>query len=154
MYLKSFLLILTLGIGSSAFAQCDTTLWKHVYWSKRLIVKQKCLTVTGTVKTIFNELDGDCHIRIKLDAGQDSLMNSKNFTKQDSCFVIEIVCEHNPKQPGSGYACKGYVNNVTVPTIGEHIKATGVYVKDNGYPGYRHGWMEIHPASRIEAIKS
>jgi hypothetical protein len=148
-----FFILITLISLTSAFSQCDTSLWQHAYWNKRLIVKQKCLTVTGTVKTIINEPDGDCHIRLKLDAGQDSLMNAKNYSKQDSCFVLEIVCEHTATQPGSAYACKGYVNKVQVPNIGQHIQATGVYVKDNGYPGYRHGWMEVHPVSAIKELK-
>lgn len=145
-----FLILFTIGLTSSSSAQCDTSLWKHVYWNERLIIKQPCVTVTGTVKAVISELDGDCHIRLKLDSGQAGMMNAKNYSDQDSCFVAEIVCQHASKQPGSGSACKGYVNNVQEPSVGHHIKATGVYVMDNGYPGYRHGWMEIHPASKIE----
>jgi hypothetical protein len=145
-------LFFVLSFADVSYAQCDTSMWRHVYWNKRLIIKKPCITVTGTVKAVINELDGDCHIRLKLDAGQDSLMNAKNYSKEDSCFVVEIICQHTSTQPGSGSACKGYVNNITEPTVGQHIKATGVYVMDNGYPGYRHGWMEIHPASKIEVI--
>ncbi|MHB8486070.1 MAG: SH3 domain-containing protein [Candidatus Acidiferrales bacterium] len=38
--------------GTSAageVAQCDDSLWDHVYNPQRLIVKQKCIAVTGTI---------------------------------------------------------------------------------------------------------
>jgi hypothetical protein len=34
---------------SSVAPRCDDSLWKHVYNSRRLIVKQKCVAVTGMI---------------------------------------------------------------------------------------------------------
>lgn len=53
-----------------AAAQCDTSLWNHVYNPERLIVKQQCIAVTGTIVDATNgrrrdgvrhEADGDTH---------------------------------------------------------------------------------------------
>src|SRR5437016_2796344 len=35
--------------GPSPAATCDSNLWNHVYHSYRLIVKQQCIAVTGTI---------------------------------------------------------------------------------------------------------
>ena len=45
-------------------------------------------------------------------------------------------------------ACKGYVNNVELPKVGDHVKVTGSYVIDS-----HNGWAEIHPITEIVIIK-
>src|SRR5580693_4258836 len=56
--------------------QCDPTLWSHVYHAPRLIVKQPCVTVTGTIVDatagkksdgVRHEADGDTHGWLKVD---------------------------------------------------------------------------------------
>ena len=39
-------------------------------------------------------------------------------------------------------ACQNYTNNITIPTINDHITVTGSYVLDTDH----HNWAEIHPA--------
>ncbi len=71
--------------GTAALAQsaaCDETLWNHVYKPSRLVVQEKCVTVTGTIvdatanqKThrkdgVRHEPDGDIHGWLKLDPGR------------------------------------------------------------------------------------
>ena len=60
-----------------AQGSCDNTLWQHVYHPTRLIVKQQCLAVTGTIVDATNgteqdgvrhEADGDTHGWLKLDS--------------------------------------------------------------------------------------
>src|SRR5205807_9114160 len=55
---------------SGTATQCDDTLWDHVYHPQRLIVKQQCISVTGTIVDATNgkkpdgvrhEADGDTH---------------------------------------------------------------------------------------------
>ena len=57
---------------------CDASLWQHVYHSYRLEVKEECKVVTGTIDFLRKEADGDYHIRLKLDSGQNNLLNEKN----------------------------------------------------------------------------
>jgi hypothetical protein len=42
------------AIPPGAAAQCDDSLWKHVYNPQRLIVKQMCISVTGTIVDATN----------------------------------------------------------------------------------------------------
>ena len=56
---------------------CDSTLWQHVYKAYRLKVIEQCKTVSGTIKLIRKEKDGDLHIQLKLDKGQRKLLNKK-----------------------------------------------------------------------------
>jgi len=56
------------GIPSPALsttAQCDDTLWDHVYNPQRLIVKQQCIAVTGTTMDATNGKNAD-GVRIPL----------------------------------------------------------------------------------------
>jgi hypothetical protein len=48
-----------------AVAGCDSSLWAHVYHSERLIVKQQCATVTGT---IVDATDGKKHDGVRHEA--------------------------------------------------------------------------------------
>jgi hypothetical protein len=72
--------------------------------TSRLIVQEKCVTVTGTIvdatanqKTlrkdgVRREPDGDTHGWLKLDPGQEKFLNSGNKTHEDGNLVFEIVC--------------------------------------------------------------
>ena len=53
---------------SSSLAQCDPSLWQHVYDPSRLQLIKNCVTVTGTITNIQAETDGDYHVLVKLDA--------------------------------------------------------------------------------------
>ncbi|MBI3500316.1 MAG: hypothetical protein HY063_00830 [Bacteroidetes bacterium] len=126
---------------------CDTSLWKYVYNRDRLQLIKKCLTVSGTIEEIRKEKDGDDHILLKLDAGQDSLLTDKNKEKQNGDLVIEVVCLNTIKQEDAVNACKD-CPVVQVWPRSSHVKVRGSYVIDR-----HHGWAEIHPVSKMELIK-
>ena len=132
-------------VSQSAATGCDASLWDHVYSPKRLQQLVPCLSVTGTIDESSVDEDGDQHFLLKLDPGQDTLVNKRNAKKKGGDIVLEIVCA-NPttmKKPKS--ACAGYTNRVPIPAVGAHVRATGTYVIDT-----HNGWAEIHPVSKLE----
>jgi hypothetical protein len=129
-------------------AACDSSLWEHVYDPTRLRIIDKCMTVTGVIEESGADDDGDQHMLLKLDAGQENLLKKKNTTKKNGDLVIEAVCINNITNPKVGGACSGYVNHVQLPKPGDHVKVSGSYVIDT-----HNDWAEIHPISKIEIIK-
>ena len=129
---------------SSTADPCDASLWNHVYHSYRLQVIKSCLTVTGTVDVVRNEKDGDEHILLHLDAGQENLLNNKNIEAQKGDLVLEPICAKAVTQEDAIGPCSGYLNNVQIPNAGDKVSVTGAYVLDK-----EHGWMEIHPVTSI-----
>ncbi len=127
---------------------CDPNIWKYVYDPTRLEVVDKCMTATGIIEETSANDDGDQHMLLKLDAGQENLLKKKNIKKKNGYLVIEAVCMNNITNPKVGGACNGYVNHVQLPKVGEHVKVTGSYVIDS-----HNGWAEIHPISKIELLK-
>ena len=137
----------TAEVSQSAATGCDASLWDHVYSPKRLQQLVPCLSVTGIVDESSVDEDGDQHFLLKLDPGQDTLVNKRNAKKKGGDIVLEIVCA-NPttmKKPKS--ACAGYTNPVPIPAVGAHVRATGTYVLDT-----HNGWVEIHPVSKLEKM--
>jgi len=130
--------------SGNAVDPCDQSLWQHIYHSSRLEVIQKCITVTGVVEDVKPEKDGDEHISLRLDAGQEHLLNTKNYSEHHGDLVLEVICMKNVSQEDAVSACSGYYNNVYIPKRGEKISATGTYVLD-----HQHGWNEIHPVTQI-----
>lgn len=145
--MRPILFLLSLITYLTSHGQCDSSMWKHVYNIHHLLVEKKCITVAGIVKKVKREKDGDYHIRLKIMGNQDSLLNSKNISEQDTCLVVEIICACEVKQQDAVSACNGYVNTLRIPRKGERIRVTGVYVLDN-----EHGWMEIHPVTSIVRV--
>jgi hypothetical protein len=148
---RYLLLFMVLILNYFSYSQkqypCDTSLWQHVYHKQRLEVKQECKTVTGYIFSKKKEPDGDIHIKLRLDAGQGDLLNNKNIEKEDSCLVIEPICAGRATQPDAIGSCKDYVNQIEIPKKGQHVRITGSYVLDT-----KHGWLEIHPITKIEVI--
>ena len=126
-------------------AQCDSSLWLHVYHSYRLAVNTQCMTITGTVYSLIYEADGDIHIRVTLDTEYNYMLNSYNYSGQYGKLVCEPVCATTCTQLDAEASCAGFVNTVFIPTVGEHVAVTGSYVTDND-----HGWNEIHPVTKIK----
>lgn len=124
---------------------CDDKLWKFVYDPTRLEVLDKCKTVTGIIVERNADADGDEHMLLKLDKGQEALLQKRNYSKKEGNLVIEAVCINNITRKKAMGACKGYVNNVQLPQVGDHVKVTGSYVLDS-----HNGWTEIHPISKVE----
>lgn len=165
----NYLPIDTSNLNRANNVTCDSSLWAHVYDPDRLILLQHCIEVTGIVwETPTKEGDGDYHIMVRLDSGQNFYLNSKNYKYKDSCLVVEAVCAvENSKHKGRVkttlfyrllYAdleesCENYFNNVYIPKKGEHIKIIGPLIIDAGeYSLVPHGWQEIHPVNKIEVI--
>jgi len=129
-------------VSQFAATGCDASLWDHVYSPARLQQLAPCLSVTGVIDESSVDEDGDQHFLLKLDPGQDRLVNKRNAKKKAGDIVLEIVCA-NPttmKKPKS--ACAGYTNPIPIPAVGAHVRATGTYVIDS-----HNGWAEIHPVS-------
>ena len=127
---------------------CDTTFWKYVYNPERLEVIDKCKTVTGVIEESSADEDGDQHMLLKLDNGQDQLLTKKNVKKKQGDLVIEAVCANKPTLKKVGNTCNGYINKIQIPKLGDHVKVTGSLVNDT-----HNGWNEIHPITKIEIIK-
>jgi hypothetical protein len=134
-------------VSQSAATGCDASLWDHVYSPARLHKLAPCLSVTGVIDESSVDEDGDQHFLLKLDPGQDRLVNKRNAKKKAGDIVLEIVCA-NPttmKKPKS--ACTGYTNRIQIPAVGAHVRATGTYVLDS-----HNGWVEIHPVSKLQVL--
>jgi hypothetical protein len=135
---------------SSACVQ-PSDLGSHVYNPDRLQVIQPCISVTGTIDFIRHEADGDYHIGLKVDPQYANLPNSCNTTCANGAehgdLVVEPVCMTIPTQADAVGSCVGYANPIMTPPVGTHVEMTGAYVKD-----LIHGWLEIHPLSKVHII--
>jgi hypothetical protein len=112
----------------------------YIYHPNRLILLEACVTAVGTVRTLRAEPDGDVHIQLLLDSGQESLLNGGNRAQQSGALVVEIICFGTVTQADAIDACATYSNTVTLPSAGSRIAVTGPHVLDT-----EHDWMEIHP---------
>lgn len=125
-----------------------------MYNPQRLTVHKACLTVTGVIvdathgkrkSGVRKEADGDCHGWLKLDPGQEKLLNAGNKSDEDGNLVFEIVYLYPVTQADAKAACKGYINKVKLPAIGTHVTMTGSWVQDSNHAH----WNELHPVSSI-----
>jgi hypothetical protein len=143
------LLVLIGATGSVRAQQCDQSLWNHVYHPARLQVVNQCMEVKGTIRDMRVEKDGDYHIQLTLDPGQPtSLVNSRNKQVQHGCLVLEPICKTKVTQADAIQPCKG-TPKIKMPTIGSHVSVVGSNVKDTES---NHGWMKIHPVTKITVI--
>jgi uncharacterized protein YraI len=142
---------------SETSAQCDASLWTHVYHPQRLIVKNQCQSVTGTIVDATNgkipdgvrhEADGDTHGWLKLDPEFESLLNAGNISDEGGNLVFEIVCRFPVSQADAKAACQNFTDHVTLPPVGSHVRIVGTYVQDI----FHAKWMEIHPVTSIAVI--
>jgi hypothetical protein len=104
-----------------------------VYHPRRLQVLAPCVAITGVIKVIRHEQDGDYHINVALDAPFRSMLNAGNVTHQHGYLVTEIIPED---------AARG----IHPPRIGTHVRVVGPWVYDRD-----HGWNEIHPVWIMQA---
>ena len=159
-----FMAVAAVLCGSSAFGQtptCDDTLWKHVYHLARLLVQEKCVTVTGTIVDatandrprekdgVRHQEDGDAHGWLKLDPGQEKFLNDGNRRSESGNLVFKIVCKYPVKQADAKAACAGYTSAVALPSVGSHVSITGAWVQDMEH----ERWFGIHPVTSIDLIK-
>jgi hypothetical protein len=138
--------------------QCDDTLWQHVYNPHRLIVKQPCIAVTGTIVDATNgrepdgvrhEPDGDTHGWLKVDPQFEDLLNAGNMNNEGGNLVFEIVCKFvPPTQADAKPACQNYQSSIGIPPVGTRVRIVGTYVRDTNHAQ----WMEIHPVTSITVL--
>jgi hypothetical protein len=103
-----------------------------VYHPERLKVKSRCRVAVGVVEKVKPELyDGDIHIALRLDRGQDGLLSSGN-ARVGGTLILEIIPWDRSR--------------VLVPEVGQRIEVVGPWVDDTA-----RGWNEIHPAWWISA---
>lgn len=131
--------------SATSSANCDQSLWNHVYDPTRLTVLKQCMTVTGKVDESNVDEDGDQHFLVKLDPGQDQLLTKKNIKKKNGDLVGEIVCANKVKIKKAKAACAGWSNPVPLPSVGAHVSVTGTFVLDT-----HNGWNEIHPVTSVK----
>jgi len=144
--------------ASGGAAQCDDTLWGHVYNPQRLIVIQRCIAVTGTIVDASNgkwpdgvrhEADGDTHGWLNVDSEFKNLLNAGNMSNEGGNLVFEIVCEFHITQADAEPVCpSNYHSSVQLPPVGSHVRMVGSYVRDTNHAK----WMEIHPVTSIEVV--
>jgi hypothetical protein len=137
--------------------ECDPTIAAHVYHPQRLIVRQECISVTGTIVDATatqtkkeldgtrHEPDGDTHGWLKVDPGLESLLNSGNMNDEGGNLVFEIICKFPVTQPDAKTACQGYTDQVSLPPVGSHVRIVGRYVQDT----FHGHWNEIHPVTSM-----
>ncbi len=147
----------SLAVTPTPGSQCDDSLWTHVYHPGRLIVKQQCIAVTGTMVDATNgsepdgvrhEADGDTHGWLKLDSQFQNLLNAGNISDEGGNLVFEIVCKFPVTQPDAKTACQGFTNQVNLPSVGSHVRIIGSLVQDT----FHAQWIEIHPVTSIAVI--
>ena len=137
----------TADASQFAATGCDASLWNHVYDPARLLQLTPCVSVSGTVQESAPDDDGDQHFLLKLDPGQEALVNKKNQKQKGGALVVEIVCANPIILQKAKAACAGYTNRIPKPQVGSHIKATGTYVIDT-----HNGWAEVHPVSTLQKM--
>ena len=123
---------------------CNAALWGHVYRPQRLKVIEPCTAVEGRVDALQQEGDGDLHILLHVD--DRSLLNIYNVLHSHDDLVVEVVCHGTPAKGDAVAACAGFTSQVAVPKLGDRVRVTGSYVRDEGR------WNEIHPVSRIDIL--
>lgn len=119
----------------------------HVYSPDRLKLLAACVTVTGTVAVIRSETDGDLHVLLKLDPGEEKYLNAKNISAELGDLVLEPVCVRSPTQADAIPACAGYANPLLIPAVGSHVSVSGAWVLDQD-----HGWQELHPVFSFNGV--
>jgi hypothetical protein len=140
--------------------ECDPSISVHIYHPNRLIQKQECIAVTGTIVDATatqskhqadgtrHEKDGDTHGWLKVDSGFENLLNSGNTNDEDGNLVFEIICRFPVTQTDAKAACQGYTDQVMLPPVGSHVRIVGRFVQDT----FHGQWNEIHPVTSITVI--
>lgn len=142
--------------ASDPGSQCRTgNPLANVYHPYRLQVVSACSTVSGTVRTVRHEDDGDVHFDLALDPPYTGMLTPGNVTYQHGLLVVELIPADEagctvgqPPRPATGSydfgTCTG--DDLAAPSVGEHVWVTGPYVLD-----HIHNWAEIHPAWQISS---
>jgi hypothetical protein len=128
---------------ASGSPYCNPDLVKHTYnLSRFTVLSPSCRAVTGTVKGINTEVDGDVHIAMVPDSGQSGLSPLENGK-----LIVEVICKTTPQKTEAKKACGSYRSSIKLPAVGAHISAVGRFVKDNP-PDH----VELHPVTSITVL--
>ncbi len=100
----------------------------HVYHPARLKVLAPQKTVSGIVKKVKPEPDGDYHIYLQN-------------------IELEIICASKITQADARGPCSGYKNKIPIPKVGWRVKVTGQYIFDKV-----HKQKEIHPVFNLTRL--
>lgn len=161
MVLVTLVLALFFHLPAPAAPRCDAALWQHVYRPDRLTVLDKCVTVTGTIADatadrqkhdkngVRHESDGDTHGWLTVDTAWRHLLLPGNLSDEGGNLVYEVVCAFPVHQADATKACRGYHASVQLQPVGTKVAITGAYVQDEKHAR----WSELHPVTRIEAIR-
>ena len=135
-----------------------------VYLPHRLIVKKRCVTVTGRVDCVHREPDGDAHIEVRLSRHYRHLLTHANAFQRcpghpGPHLLVEIIPQKGDLPfPDNSATRAGFVTP-KAPKPGQRIKITGPYVWDTNalhdliYPGKRvANWAEVHPAWNVTVL--
>ena len=136
-----------LKAGSSNGFNCSRA---HIYLPTRLDFKG-CKTVTGTVQRVKVELDGDTHVRLKLDKQFSPLLTPQNYKKQGGNLVIEDTCRGTPKdiiELPARLSCYHYRSKFPNPIVGKRYEITGNYVIDD----WHGSWAELHGLAELKQL--
>lgn len=117
-----------------------------------------CITVTGKVTwTHYINTDGDANFNLKPDSKYSSLLTPVNMNSQKlkGALHVEVVCQgkNTSTDPVKKNQCKDPEYNGpdfkgVLPTVGQHVEVTGIYVIDVREGGH----AELHPAYHIKSI--
>lgn len=136
------------AVSSAPSCTGATAFRAHVYHPQRLVLQGACYAATGVVELARNEPDGDRHVLLKLDAGEETMLNGTNLAAQHGDLVVEPVCVDTVTQLDAVQACAGAPTpaGLQLLVIGHRVRVTGDWVLDQ-----QHGWMELHPVFSVEA---
>ena len=117
-----------------------------------------CITMTGKVTwTHYINTDGDANFNVKPDSKYSSLLTPVNMHSQKlkGALHVEVVCQgkNTSTDPVKKNQCKDPKYNGpdfkdVLPTVGQHVEVTGIYVIDVREGGH----AELHPAYHIKSI--
>jgi len=133
---------------SASVDTCDPALWTHVWGPDRLVMISPCRTATGVVTDMHTNEDGDFDIRLAVDPPYADLPNAQNVAQLNGHLQLEAICQAPILATDAQQACGSYRGSLVLPSVGQHISATGPYVLDTN-----HGWTELHPLSVIRILQ-
>jgi hypothetical protein len=61
--------------------------------------------------------------------------------------VFEPICVNKVTQASAKKACKNFHQKINLPNVGDHVEVTGIHMLDT-----EHGWLEIHPVTKIKLL--
>jgi len=112
------------------------------------------------------EGDGDLHISLTPDGTRPNdnfdLLNSNNYKNGQPVMTAEVICWSTANKSYTdqwGQYCTGVNPKPHLPPLTQlkqnaHVRITGKWVQDVGYPTATHAkWNELHPVQSIQILK-